>query len=71
MSHVVIVIQKSILPPPDAQASSIDQGSMDAEISYTPPHDATPAQIGDEVARIVRRLSRLADSDPPKALAGE
>lgn len=66
-----ITIQKSILPPPDAQAASTDQGEMVAEITYTPPHDATAAQIGNQVERIVKRLARLADTDPPKALAGE
>lgn len=71
MSHVVIIVQQSILPPPDAQAASADQGQMTAEITYTPPHDATPAQIGNQVERIVKRLARLADTDPPKALAGE
>lgn len=71
MSHVVIVIQQSILPSPDAQVASADQGSMTAEVRYTPPHDATPAQIGDQVSRIVKRLAKLADSDPPKALATE
>jgi hypothetical protein len=70
MSHTVIIIQQVILPSPDAQSGG-DQGTMDAEISYTPPHDATAAQIGDQVARIVKRLARLADSDPPKALAVE
>lgn len=71
MSHVVIIVQQSILPPPDAQAATSDQGEMVAEITYTPPHDATPAQIGNQIERIVKRLARLADTDPPKALASE
>jgi hypothetical protein len=71
VSHTVIIVQQAILPPPDAQAASSDHGSMTAEIRYTPPHDATPPQIGNQVERIVKRLARLADSDPPKALAGE
>lgn len=70
MSHVVIVIQQVILPPPDAQAATSESsGSMTAEVSYTPPHDESPAQIGNQVERIVKRLAKLADSDAPKALA--
>jgi hypothetical protein len=71
MSHTVVIVQQSILPPPDAQAASGDPGEMVAEITYTPPDNATPAQIGNQVERIVKRLARLADTDPPKALAGE
>lgn len=71
MSHTVIIVQQVVLPPPDAQTASGDQGSMTAEIRYTPPDHATSAQIGNEVERIVKRLARLADTDPPKALAGE
>lgn len=71
MSHTVIIVQQSILPPPDAQIAGSDQGELVAEITYTPPDNATPAQIADQVERIVKRLARLADTDPPKALAGE
>ena len=71
VSHVVIIIQQTILPPPDALSGSPASGEMTAEVRYTPPDSATDAQIGNQVERIVKRLARLADSEPPKALAGE
>lgn len=61
MSHVVIVIQQTILPPPDATAASAPTGEMTAQVTYTPSDTATDAQIGNAVERIVRRLTKLAD----------
>jgi hypothetical protein len=34
---------------------------MSATIQYVPPDSATPAQIGAQVERIVKRLAKLAD----------
>jgi len=71
MSHRTIIIEQVILPSPDSQVSAHDQGSMIAEVRYTPPDNATPAQVGDQVQSICKRLSRLADSDPQKSLSVE
>ena len=60
MSHVVVIIQQTILPPPDAQAA-LTAGEMTAEVKYIPPDSATDAQIGNHVQRIIRRLNKLAD----------
>lgn len=61
MSHVVIIIQQNVLPPPDSQVAAADQGGMTAEVRYEPPDAATAAQIGNQVERIVKRLNKLAD----------
>jgi len=61
MSHVVIIIQQNILPPPEAQLASSEGPAMTARIEYTPSHTMTDRQIGDQVERIVKRLSKLAD----------
>lgn len=62
MSHVIIIVQQKILPPPDAQgATTATTGEMTAQVTYTPPDTATDAQIGNQVERIVRRLTKLAD----------
>ena len=61
MSHTVIIIQQKILPPPDAQIATVEGGGeMTAQVTYTPPHTMTDAQIGNQVERIVRRLTKLA-----------
>lgn len=61
MSHVVVIVQQTILPPPDATAASVSIGEMTAEVTYTPADTMTDAQIGNAVERIVRRLTKLAD----------
>lgn len=61
MSHVVIIVQQTVLPPPDAQAALADGSAMTAEVKYTPADTATPDQIGNNVGRIVKRLAKLAD----------
>jgi hypothetical protein len=61
MSHVVIIIQQTVLPPPDTSATAADAGVMTAEVKYTPADTATPTQIGNQVERIVKRLAKLAD----------
>lgn len=61
MSHVVIIVQQSILPPPDAPTATAADGEMTAEVRFTPADSATPAQIGNQVEHIVKRLAKLAD----------
>lgn len=61
MSHTVVIIQQVILPPPDAQTAAADGDAMSAEIRYEPSDNASPAQIGNQVERIVKRLTKLAD----------
>lgn len=61
MSHVVIIVQQTILPPPDTQATAAAAGEMTADVRYVPPDTATPAQIGNQVEQIVKRLAKLAD----------
>jgi hypothetical protein len=52
-----------ILPPPDSTiASAADHGEMTAEVSWTPADTLTPVQIGNQVERIVKGLSKLADT---------
>lgn len=61
MSHVVVIVQQTILPPPDAQTAVADGSAMTANVEYTPADSATPAQIANQVERIVKRLAKLAD----------
>lgn len=61
MSHVVVIVQQTILPPPDATAANSPTGEMTAQVTYAPPDTATDSQIGNAVERIVRRLTKLAD----------
>lgn len=62
MSHVVIIIQQTIQPPPAPHSLAPEGGSMSAEVTYTPPDSATEDQIGNQVERIVKRLAKLAES---------
>lgn len=61
MSHVVVIIQQAVLPPPDTSATAAEAGEMNAQVTFTPADSATPAQIGNQVERIVKRLAKLAD----------
>lgn len=61
MSHVVIIVQQTVLPPPDAPTATIVDGEMTAQVTFTPADNATPVQIGNQVERIVKRLAKLAD----------
>lgn len=61
MSHVVIIIQQKVLPPPDTQATAAEAGEMTAQVTFNPADVATPAQIGNQVESIVKRLAKLAD----------
>jgi hypothetical protein len=63
MSHVVIIVQQTILPPPGSQSAAHAEGgsAMTAEVTYTPSDGMSDAQIGNQVERIVRRLNKLAD----------
>lgn len=63
MSHVVIIIQQRILPPEPATTtkSVANFGEMKAEVTFTPADTMTDAQIGNQVERIVKRLTKLAD----------
>jgi hypothetical protein len=57
-----VIIQQTVLPPPDSLATDAHaSGSMTAEVTYAPPDTATPAQISNQVERIVKRLAKLAD----------
>jgi len=60
VSHVVIIIQQTVVPSPDA-ATVTDGSAMTAEVTYTPADNATTSQIGEQVERIVKRLAKLAD----------
>lgn len=64
MSHISIIIDSKILPPPDSQLSTshAEGGSeMTATVTFKPAHTMTDTQIGNQVERICRRLSKLAD----------
>jgi hypothetical protein len=61
MTHTVIIVEQVVLPPPDAQAAASTGEAMTARVEYTPADAASPAQIGNQVERIVKRLAKLAD----------
>ncbi len=64
MAHVEVIVTQKIIPPPDSQlaAEHADgHGEMTAVVTFRPPHTMTDAQIGNQVERICRRLSKLAD----------
>lgn len=63
MSHVVIIVQQAILPPPDSQIAKTATGgaTMRAEVTFTPDDASSEKVVGETVSKIVRRLARLAD----------
>jgi hypothetical protein len=65
MSHITIVINATT-PPPSASAAAAAASDDDFRVSveYTPRDGATPSQIGNEVARIQRRINQIIEATP-------
>lgn len=65
MSHITIVINATT-PPPLASAASTSTGddSFSVSVEYKPRDGATASQIGNEVARIQRRVNQIIEATP-------
>lgn len=64
MSHQVIIIESSTPPPPAATAVTDFVPEFHIEITYRPNDALTPAQIGNEIARIQRRVNQIIEGTP-------
>jgi hypothetical protein len=58
VSHITIIL-RSVRPTGTATEADIE--GVSTEIEYTPPDSATPAQIGNEVARMLRHVKKIED----------
>lgn len=64
MSHVTILISAVTPASQTATAQAVTQPDFKVDVAYTPPDGATPAQIGNEVARIQRRVNQIIEGTP-------
>jgi hypothetical protein len=61
MTHKSSVVINSVVVPAAAGSES-EPAEVEATVVYRPPHNATPQDCGKMVARIMKRMSGLADT---------
>jgi hypothetical protein len=62
MSHRTVIINRVILPSPDANAQAAHtQGELSVQVTYNPADNDTDQQVGTRVGTILKRLNKLAD----------
>lgn len=59
MSHTVIIMESVTPPTPGGTADAEELPAFCVEVTYRPDDSHTPAQIGNEVARIQRRVNQI------------
>lgn len=65
MSHITIVINATTPPPAtSAAATTTADDDFHVTVEYTPRDGATASQIGNEVARIQRRINQIIEATP-------
>lgn len=64
MTHQIVVI-KSVSPPRVASATAVSaEPEFQVTVEYRPPDGITASQIGNEVARIQRRVNQIIEGTP-------
>lgn len=53
MSHITIIVKRVASSP----------NGVTSEVEYTPEHDASPEDIGKNVGRLVKKMSKLEQPD--------
>ena len=65
MSHISILISATTPPPStSAAAVSVPADDFNVTVEYKPRDGATASQIGNEVARIQRRINQIIEATP-------
>lgn len=60
MAHRVIIIDSVTPPPPGTSLTSdVAEPEFKINIEYRPADSLTPSQIGNEIARIQRRVNQI------------
>lgn len=61
MSHRIIVITEAT---PSTAAATQEEPEFKVTVEYRPSDALTPAQIGNEVARVERRIKQIIEGTP-------
>jgi len=64
MSHITIVINATTPPPSTSVAAVESSDDFHVTVEYKPRDGATSSQIGNEVARIQRRINQIIEATP-------
>ncbi len=66
MSHRVIIINSETPPPAGAAATSAEEipPEFEVHVTYRPSDSMTASQIGNEVARIQRKVTQIIEGTP-------
>ena len=65
MTHAIVIIDSQTPPPPpSAAAVTSTEPEFKVHVEFRPADNLTPAQIGNEVARIQRRVNQIIDGSP-------
>lgn len=59
MSHITIVISSGQPPPPHTATASHEAEAASVTVEYQPPDNLTPAQVGQEVTRMVKLIEKI------------
>ena len=67
MTHRQVIIDSTSPPPTGAAAAAVSTDSppeFEVHVTYRPPDSATASQIGNEVARIQRKVTQIIEGSP-------
>lgn len=66
MTHRIIIIQSATPPPAGAAAASVTETTPEftVRVEYRPPDSMTASQIGNETARIQRKVNQIIEGTP-------
>lgn len=62
MSHIVIIINSNP-PPGDPEAKHTDTGHCSTSVTYAPADSLSPAQVGNRVAEIIKKMGKIEHED--------
>ena len=64
MTHRIIIIQSQTPAPAGAASDAMSEPEFSVRVEFHPPDSMTASQIGNEVARIQRRVNQIIEGTP-------
>jgi hypothetical protein len=64
MTHQVVIIKSTSVPAQTTTAAADAEPEFSVTVEYRPAHGMTASQIGNEVARIQRRVNQIIEGAP-------
>jgi hypothetical protein len=64
VAHRIIITESSTPADPGLIAGDVHEPEFKVRVEYRPADSLTPAQIGNEMARVQRRVNQIIDGTP-------